>query len=185
MKGLTPVILIALSIGLFMYYIQPQYDKVGVLQAEIEKYDDAISAAGQLRNLRNDLVDKFNSFSTADLRRIEKFLPDQIDDVRLVLDINRIAEDNDLILEDITIDAPEEKPSEQSRLNVGTVVDESGFNILEVGFSFDATYEEFLSFISDLESSLRVIDITRLDFDVTESPSVYAFNMTLQTYWLK
>ena len=113
MKGLTPVILIALSVGLFIYYIRPQYEQIGVLQQEQTRYDDALSAADQLRELRNNLVDKYNSFSTADLRRIEKFLPDQIDDVRLVLDISSIAGDNDLILEDITIQTPKEDEVEQ------------------------------------------------------------------------
>ena len=191
MKGATPVILIALSIGLFVYYIRPQYEQIETLQERQEQYDDALAAADELFKLRDELVNKYNSFSTADLRRLQKFLPKQIDDVRLLLDIDQIAEGYDITLEEIEISNVEEnKNSAKGAVRQGDE-DDIGLNTLGLSFTFDATYDEFVSFFKDLESSLRIIDITELSFRSVESggdqrySNVYTFSVALQTYWLK
>ena len=36
---------------------------------------------------------------------------------------------------------------------------------LEVSFEMDATYDDFLNFLIDLEHSLRIVDIVSLSFD--------------------
>lgn len=184
MKGLTPVILIAITIGLFIYYIRPQYDQIAILQAEQQRYDDALSAAGELREIRNNLVNRYNSFSTTDLRRLKKFLPEQIDDVRLVLDVTEIASENNISIESLDIQgsAQTNQGASSGRSNVAN---ESPVNILQMSFTFDATYGQFIDFITDLESSLRVLDITNLSFESGAGTNVYTFSITLQTYWLK
>jgi Tfp pilus assembly protein PilO len=190
MKGLTPVILIALSLGLFFYFIQPQYEGIKVLQAEKERYDEAVDAAQELQALRDDLVNQYNSFSTADLRRIAKFLPEQVDDVRLVLDIDRIAQESSINIEEILV--LENLADTQSGRNSGNRTSlseqiEVETETLALQLTFDASYGEFLDFITDLETSLRIVDITELSFssEDTEAPGIYTFNITLQTYWLK
>ena len=141
--------------------------------------------------MRDELVNKYNSFSTADLRRLQKFLPKQIDDVRLLLDIDQIAEGYDITLEEIEISNVEEnKNSAKGAVRQGDE-DDIGLNTLGLSFTFDATYDEFVSFFKDLESSLRIIDITELSFRSVESggdqrySNVYTFSVALQTYWLK
>jgi len=190
MKGLTPVILIALSIGLFLYFIQPQYGEIKVLQAEKERYDEAVDAADRLQALRDDLVNQYNSFSTADLRRIAKFLPEQVDDVRLVLDVDRIARDNSIDIEEITIE--EEVSNEQDARALGSRSAlaeqiEVGRETLVLNVAFDGSYGQFINFLTDLETSLRVVDVIGLSFDSseTEFAGIYSFNLILQTYWLK
>jgi len=191
MKGATPVILIALSIGLFVYYIRPQYEQIGALQERQEEYKDALNAADELFKLRDELVNKYNSFSTADLRRLQKFLPKQIDDVRLLLDIDQIAEGYDITLEEIEIsDVGEKNKNTKGAVRQGDE-DDIDLNTLGLSFTFDATYDEFVDFFKDLESSLRIVDITELSFRSVESgenekySNVYTFSVALQTYWLK
>lgn len=186
MKGLTPVLLIALSIGIFIFYINPEYERIDTLQAEKERYDDAIEASIRLEQLRDNLLATYNSFSTADLRRIEKFLPEQVDDVRLILEVAGIAEDSGISIE--TIFLSEEDQSEVVASEAPTLVEETEaqFETLTLNFTFQATYGQFSDFIADLETSLRIIDITALDFAaIEESPTTYNFDITLQTYWLK
>ena len=192
MKGATPVILIALSIGLFVYYIRPQYEQIETLQERQEQYDDALAAADELFKLRDELVNKYNSFSTADLRRLQKFLPKQIDDVRLLLDIDQIAEGYDITLEEIEItDVGDENKNTAKGAVRQSDEDDIDLNTLGLSFTFDATYDEFVDFFKDLESSLRIIDITELSFRSVGSgennaySNVYTFSVALQTYWLK
>jgi len=190
MKGITPVILIALSIGIFIYYIRPQYDQIKVLQAEEVRYDEALAAAGQLSSLKNNLVDKYNSFSTTDLRRMQKFLPKQIDDVRLVLDVNTIALENKIELTDIEIqDLSQATNTSGSGRSGSSRIQEpaapAGVSVLSLSFSFESDYKNFLNFLIDLESSLRVMDVTELTFEESDTSGNYNFSVSLQTYWLK
>ena len=192
MKGVTPIILIALSVGLFIYYIRPQYEQVGALQERQKQYDEALAAADELFQLRDELINKYNSFSTADLRRLQKFLPKQIDDVRLLLDIDQIAEGYDITLEEIEItDVGDENKNTAKGAVRQSDEDDIDLNTLGLSFTFDATYDEFVDFFKDLESSLRIIDITELSFRSVGSgennaySNVYTFSVALQTYWLK
>ena len=192
MKGVTPIILIALSVGLFIYYIRPQYEQVGALQERQKQYNEALAAADELFQLRDELINKYNSFSTADLRRLQKFLPKQIDDVRLLLDIDQIAEGYDITLEEIEItDVGDENKNTAKGAVRQSDEDDIDLNTLGLSFTFDATYDEFVDFFKDLESSLRIIDITELSFRSVGSgennaySNVYTFSVALQTYWLK
>lgn len=190
MKGLTPVLLTALSIGIFIFYIQPQYEEIGNLRVEEDRYNDAVDASERLEQLRDDLLDTYNNFSTADRRRIAKFLPQQIDDVRLILDINTLAEDNAIDIESIDLVEKEERNgnAQVASADAQTLAEQvqADFQTLTLNFAFDATYGQFIDFITDLESSLRIIDITALTFAVSEeNPSQYTFDITLETYWLK
>ena len=185
MKGLTPVILIALSVGIFYFYIDPQYNKIQALQAEQTRYNEAVETARKLETLRNSLVDQYNGFSKADLRRLENFLPQSVDDVRLVLDVDSIAEEHQISISDISIGT--EEKDQNSRTRDISIEDETKpYNELALSFSFDATYSQFLSFIEDLESSLRVIDITEMSFGINEEGgNVYTFTISMKTYWVK
>jgi Tfp pilus assembly protein PilO len=53
-----------------------------------------------------------------------------------------------------------------------------------ISFSFTASYQNFLAFLQDIQSSLRILDITHLT--VTTNPTgTYTYSIQLTTYWLK
>jgi hypothetical protein len=69
------------------------------------------------------------------------------------------------------------------------------YQSLTIRFSLDATYQDFLKFLQDLQSSLRIVDIENLDIQTagnsripiggTLPEPVYHFGLALRTYWLK
>tara|TARA_B100000683_G_C12430718_1_gene531615 strand:- start:324 stop:872 length:549 start_codon:yes stop_codon:yes gene_type:complete len=182
MKGITPVILIALSVGVFYFYINPQYAQLEALQDEHQKYDDALEASTQLAELKDDLIERYNSFDTADLTRIQKFLPEQTDDVRLVLDIDTMARESNIVIEDVDVsDTPETDPV----VNVRRMEDNKPYETLYVSFVFNATYQELINFVRNLEMSLRTIDVTKMVVLPNETIGGYDVEMTVQGYWVK
>jgi predicted nucleotidyltransferase len=91
MKNLTPIVLIAVSIGVFFLVIDPAYKKVQENNETITENAEMIDLANQLRRERENLNARFNAISADDKEKLEKVLPDAVDNVRLIRDIQDIA----------------------------------------------------------------------------------------------
>ena len=186
MNLITPLILIIISIGIFFGYIDPNYrgtnpanPSVQSLQAEDAQYQKALSDSEKINEKRNSLMDKQKSFDPVQMARLEKLLPDNVDNIKLVIDINNIAEKNRLNLKNV-------------KLNTGVIqtdskkigADNSKYGTVGLSFSVVASYDNFQIFLTDLEKSLRLVDITELSVIGSEN-GLYEFSVSLKTYWLK
>lgn len=187
MNIITPLILIIISIGAFFAYIDPNYrgtnldgDKKSVqaLQAEHAEYQQALSNTETIRAQREILQGKKSSFRTEDLTRLSKLLPDNVDNIQLVIDMNNIARNHNLVLKGIKLDT--DVKAEGDRLGA----DNNLYGTVGLSFSVLASYNDFQNFLSDLEKSLRLVDITSLAVIGSET-GVYDFSVSLKTYWLK
>jgi len=177
---------------IFFIFTQPTYDKVGQLKAQIAEYDQALEKAAQLATLRDTLLSRFNSFKPEDIDRLQKMLPDHVDNVRLILDMDELARSLGLSIQNVNISSSGDAKGEA----IGAIgPDSRKFDSLKFSFSVNATYEKFLTFLQDLQSSLRLIDITSLTIapagntlvagaGATPQP-LYNFTIEFKTYWLK
>jgi Tfp pilus assembly protein PilO len=180
MKPIIPTILIIASVAAFFGFVDPRYESVKLLQAEKSQYDEALDNARELRKLRDSLNAVYKTIPLKDLDRLQKFLPDHIDNVRLIIDINDIAKRYGLALKSVkNIDA-----NKTNRENEELGPDQSKYGSTVINFSVLAPYSNFIAFLKDLEQSLRLVDVVSLDFDAKEG-SLYDFNLGIKTYWLK
>jgi hypothetical protein len=196
MKTLPSIILILTSIGVFFFYIDPEYKKVQALQVEFEQNKKILDIANKLESKKDDLNTKFNQISQSEKVELEKLLPDTVDNVRLIIDMNNIAEKFGIIIRDISIDTKDsgatEKRSTTQKSNFDGVleensikyVDTSKVGIISFSFSVSAKYEVFLEFLKHLEESLRLVDIRSIEVN-RGSGVFYDYRITLDTYWLK
>lgn len=99
------IVLVVISVGLFLTVVNPLYTsedpaKPGIkaIQAEIAKYDEAINKSQQLNDAKNKLVASKNSIDATQLANLAKLLPDSIDNIRLIIDINNIAQPLGLVV---------------------------------------------------------------------------------------
>ena len=88
-KNLLSIAGLAVAGGIFFLYTQPAYDNVQVLKGRIAQYDQALDKAAELQQLKQSLLSRFNAFRPEDLDRLQKLLPDHVDNVRLILDLDR------------------------------------------------------------------------------------------------
>src|SRR3990167_6884332 len=94
MRVLLPSILIAAAVGLFAMYTNNAYqgpDGIKSLQAQVSAFDEALNKAQELKSNRDQLISKRNTFSTDNIQKLERILPDNVDNIRFVIDINGIA----------------------------------------------------------------------------------------------
>ncbi len=179
MSKLTPVILIVFSVLIFFAFIDPQRAEITALREEKAEYEEVLAKAKDLLELRDELLKKYTSVSDEDKERIQLMLPDNVDNVRLVLDIDQLAQNKKIALKNITVNSG--KQLAEQKPDAGTPSGNIG--VATVGFSVNTTYELFLDFLRELEDSLRIIDVTGL----TIAPAEKGFNysIVLRTYWLK
>ena len=188
MNLITPVILIIISIGTFFAYVDPNYRGENLsngkrsilsLQAENTEYQDALKNATEIRNKREALISKKGAINPSDLEKLEKLLPDNIDNIRLVIDMNRIAQNHALVLKNIKLNTAA-KPEAGAKLGQNN----TKYGTVGLSFSVNSSYDNFQNFLSDLEKSLRLVEIT--DLSVTGNDTgIYDFSVGLKTYWLK
>ena len=176
-KYLLPIILIGLTFGLFYLVIDPQYQEAQVLRVEQQSYDQALTNSLKIQGLRDKLMNSYNTFSPADVTRLERLLPDTVDNVRLVLDINNIAGRYGLIIKNVRLANLTKDPNQ-----LGPENKEYGTLVLQ--FSVNASYANFTAFMRDLEDSLRVVDISSISFKTGDTQQV-DYDVSVQTYWLK
>src|SRR3989344_7929444 len=109
MRFITPIILIAISITAFFVFTSPMYEQVGELRAQAGSYNEALSNSKALENERDKLTAKFNSINPENLAKLEKFLPENVDNIRLILEVEQLALPYGMPLNDIKYSATDAK----------------------------------------------------------------------------
>ncbi len=179
-KFIVPLFLIVLSGGLFFSYIDPAYVETGNLKEQQTEYDDALTKSKELREIRQELLAKYNVFLESDVKRLDKLIPNDIDNVRLIMEINQIAVKNGCAIRSIDVDSV--TGSSDKSGNLGPNLD--GYESIGLNFSVDAKYDDFVSFMNDLGNSLRIVDV--VDYSLKASiEGVYKHEVNIKTYWLK
>lgn len=190
-KYIFSIILIGAAAAGFFLYTKPSYDSIQGDIARIESYDAALDKAAQLQALKQGLLTRYNQFSQADIERLRKLMPDHVDNVALILDLDNLAARYGLGLENVDVSTPASAAA--SKTSVGSVAAGSQkYDSLTIKFSTHGTYQKFTEFLQELEYSLRVVDLVSLSISpgsgsatsIGDEP-IYTFAITLRTYWLK
>lgn len=186
MRFLLPLILLAAAIGLFVVYTNPHYQgNIKALKTQEASYDDALNKSQELKSLRDKLLSKYNTISADDQSKLQELLPDNIDNIQLVIDINGIAARHNLAVKNMQIGetrvGPNGARSSTAKVAVGTAAGAVGS--VDFGFTVTADYDTFYAFLADLEHSLRLIDVEKLAFVVNET-GLNDYSVSIRTYWL-
>jgi Tfp pilus assembly protein PilO len=212
MSNIIPFILILASVGTFIMYINPTYSgltgaqtfvekSVKELRADREQYATALTKTREISEIQTGLLTKFNSISRENREKLTKLLPDHVDTVRLIIDIERVVKRHGMKLENIDIVSV---GKEQENTFSGIPSDVAGptqgtqpqsqfmygpqtvpYDAVNLTFTVAGEYDQFLSFLQDLENSLRIIDIYQLDFPAPDEGRIYSFAFKIKTYFLK
>ncbi|MBI5457795.1 hypothetical protein HY971_03670 [Candidatus Kaiserbacteria bacterium] len=211
MRFIIAIVGVVLAGSIFFWYTKPAYDKVQGTRGTIAQYDAALNKATELQQLKQTLLMRFNTFSPADLDRLQKLLPDHVDNVRLILDLDNLAEDHGLALQNVDVSSSQKQVTKGSSVIGAVGGSNQKYDSLTLTFGTVTTYSEFVRFLTDLEASLRIVDLVSLSITpsgnaasfassatnpfltsgakatapVKSTEPLYVFNISLRTYWLK
>ncbi len=101
MKLLTPIALILIAGAGFYFYINPQYAVVKELEKERDQYIEAVDQAKEAADRLGVLVDELNSYTTEDLQRLRRLLPDNVDSIRMLIDVQALSKEYNVKLENV------------------------------------------------------------------------------------
>jgi Tfp pilus assembly protein PilO len=181
MKSLTPLVFIIVSVILFFTVTDPIYKEVKDLRIKYAQYQDVLDKSAELLRHRKSLQDKYSAFAEDDITRLTKLLPDTVDNVRLIIDI---AKRYGLTIKNVRLDDSKVNKSGVKDSVATITAGEGKYGTIPMGFSVTSDYNTFLSFLEDLESSLRIVDVVNIGLKPGAN-NVYSFDVSLKTYWLK
>jgi hypothetical protein len=186
MRAIVPLLLIISAIGIFVFYTDPQYQSSKALAEQVATYDNALNKSQELKKLRDDLLFRRNKFSPDSLSRLQEFLPDNIDNIRLVINIDNVASRHSLSIKDVQIGMLGGAGAQTATVGASS----NAINSVTLGFTVSASYDTFLSFLADLEHSQRAIDVQHITFtskaaaDPKAPADMNDYQLTIRTYWL-
>lgn len=187
MRYLYLLLLIGVSIAVFSTVIIPRYKEVKALRADVASYNGKLSTASALKASREDLIAKYNAIPKADLDNIKVLLPDTVDNIRLIIQLDALATKNGLSsLRDVQYDTARNDQTSATPAVTTSVV--KPYGEFSLSFNTSGPYKNFLAFISDLEQNLRLVDITEVKFNQSNTSAVVdnlSYSVKLKTYWLK
>jgi len=188
MRYIFALIALFIAGAIFFWYTKPTYDSVQAIKDESSQYDAALAKATELQQLKAQLLQRYNSFSPTDLDRVQKLLPDHVDNVALILDLDNLAARYQMPIENVDVSTP---ASTVAGDNGTATIGASGqkYDSVTIRFSTRGTYTDFMSFMKDLEQALRVVDLVQLSLKPNltgpAGQGQYGYDVTLRTYWLK
>jgi hypothetical protein len=186
---LIPILALLLAVGLFFGYINPTYTgQIADAKAQIASYNNALAAAAQFNQKENQLIAEQNQIPAASIQRVESYLPDGVDNVQLILDLNSLASASGIALSNFTVTEGANNTSSSSPTSsTGTVVPAlngtSPVNSLDLSVSATGTYSAFRTFLGAVEQSLRPMDVMSLSLE-DSATGVYTYQITFRIYWL-
>ncbi|MEI6345762.1 MAG: type 4a pilus biogenesis protein PilO [bacterium] len=181
--NITALVLLIASAGVAFGLVSPQYAKYQVLSESKVQYQTAADQAKKVREVREKLISSAANISNLEKDRLARMLPDTVDTVRLTIDITGIASKYGILIKKIDV-KPDEKNANSAMLVASpfaTAQKAQSFNALPISFTLNTSYENFNSFLSDLEKSLRMIDVVSISV-VPNQVGQYDFSVAARTY---
>lgn len=180
MRFFLGIIMVIGAIGLSLMVVAPRVESIQDLRVREQSLSSALDNARRLDQTRQQLLDRYNAFDSANLDRLKTMLPGNIDNVKLIIELDALAGQYGLSLQNISV--AEDKNNRDVQ-----VIEQGGteYGKVKLTFSVKGSYLQFVGFLENLEKSLRIIDVRELSFQATELNDVYQYNFVIETYWLK
>lgn len=203
MRFIFPILLILIAAGIFFVFTDPLLNDAifidattgniagGVFPLLKERGDlnTALSNSAKLQDASRALVDRYNTLSEEERRDVDKLLPDHIDNVQLIIDINSIADKYGMTIKNIKIQTDDTSANPSSSGRTATTRRQAATatqveKVALLSFTVTGGYNQLRNFLTDLSRSLRLVDVTGLSFTASDQ-DLYQFNIELKTYWLE
>lgn len=171
-KSILGIVLLLVGIAAAYFYGFPLLREIGELQKDVEVITSLIDKTENLNEVGLSVVELYTSVSSSDLTRMDALVPKQIDNVKLILELQKLAERYGLGVKGINV------AGTGSRQIAGQSV-----NIVSFQAQLEGFYGDFVDFLEQLELSQRIIDTNSLNFQAIEAENGYSYTLALDTYW--
>lgn len=176
MKSILSLIFIAAAIGITIVFTVPQYvcempscsySGIKAIRNEKISYTAALKSAEDLESRREDLTKKYNSVSVEERQRLEALLPNNVDNIKLVLELETLAKKYGLLIESPKLENKTESTKVEPTNSQGQAIRagaEAGlssslpYGTFTLDFTVRSTYDNAKLLVKDIERNLRLIE---------------------------
>lgn len=212
MKFVLSLFFIACSVAVSIFFTAPQfmctkencqYDGIKKLATDRTSFILALKTADDLESRRSDLESKYNSVTNEDRQKLEALLPNNADNIKLVLELETLAKKYGLLIEspklenNIETKTTEAKPAGQDLRADGHSGTTSKYGTFSLDFTVRTSYENMKLLVSDIEKNLRLIEPISIEVTVPNQktldknkvnlypPGTYDVKLQTNIYYLK
>ncbi len=157
-RYIFPLILVVLAALLYVFFTDATIGKIKVALAREQELSLFIEDAKQAQAKLDQIKERYENFPAGADQSLRAILPDTIDPVRFVVDVNAVVERRGLLVK-----SPQ----------VATIPPEKGsadkFTKHTLSFTVTAPYELFRTLLGDLESSLALRNMETISFSTQDS----------------
>jgi hypothetical protein len=182
--GLVSQILsIGLAVLITVFYTKPEFTEISQIQSQIKNYNLERQRADDTNQKLAMLVSKMESVPVSDRTRLATYMPQILDEVSVLRDIQFIVSDAGVTYKTLKYNGIVADNSEKARLSQ----DETNTNIEphEFTVSVDGEYDQLKDFFSMLEQNKYPLQVYKLSLtasDENESGGYLAAEASLVTY---
>lgn len=176
-KIIFSVLFLGTAIVIFLGPAKKNWEDVQGLMIEKRDFNTAINNSRELIATRDELIKTYNEIPEADLIRLERLVPTDVNKMKLVVEMESLIKKHGFNLKDIQV----EISGEGDRSSKKTESKDTVFDAVYLNINFAGSYKPLLSFISDLENNLRIMEIEDLSF-TAEEDDWYEYTMKIKTY---
>lgn len=184
-RTVTPIFSIIIAFVVFFFFTQPMFAEIQSFEAQAEQYEEAVARATELNVELAEKVRQKRSYSAGDLEKLDALVPTQIDEVRILADLSEIALRHNMLFGNVEVTNSENDPDapEYDETNFSRTVTYTDFAVSTISFGLIGTYEQFKSFLADVEKSLVLLEVTEISFTAGEG-ALQQFEVTVNAYAL-
>ncbi len=182
------------------------FDGITVLKQDRVSYIEGLKNAQDLEKRRKELEDKYNSVTDDERNRLEALVPNNVDNIKLIIELETIAKRYGILIEDPKLEADTNAPLNSSagagqnlRGNSAVAAVSSGtsnnlYGFFSIDFTVRTNYTQMKQLLGDIEKNLRLMEPTDITVKVPPPdrsnnnkktmPDVYDITMKSNIYYL-
>ncbi len=181
---ITPFAALILALALIFGYIVPTYkNSIVTAQAHIKSYENALAAARDFTQKEAQLTQARAALPPDSLARLTAFLPDGVNNVQLILDLDGLAARSGMVLSNFDIDVNSVSNTSSAGPTALALQSSNPVDSVQLTVETTGTYAQFRSFLAGIEQSLRPLDIVNLTV-MSAAGGTYKYDLTIRIYWL-
>lgn len=174
-----------LSLGIFFAYVNPTWSgSIARAKLAIAANNEALDAAKQYSTQQNELAQERDAIDPASLTALTTLLPDSVDNVGLILDLNALSARSGLSVAniDVIMSSPGSAASASTGALPAAALNPVGS--VDLAFSAVGTFPALQTFLTGVERSARILDVRDLVVKGSDT-GVYQYQMIIRLYWLR
>ncbi len=183
-RTITPIFSIIIAIVVFMFFTKPMFAEIKVLQAKTSQYAEAANKAQELNAALAEKLTAKRSNSSENLERLNALVPESIDEVTVLADLNQLARTHNMLFGNINVeDGDLTEIDVDPKKAISQKINYQDITTASINFSLIGTYEQFKAFLADVERSLVMMEVTKIDFMAGEG-ALQQFEVTVNLFAL-